>query len=419
MDVKQEAPSVLYLSYDGLTDPLGQSQVLPYLTGLSSLGYRITIISFEKENKQSTDKKIIDEICQAYQINWNPLAYTKNPPVISTLKDLYALKRKIRSLQKKSPFSIVHCRSYITSLAGLWMKKKWGTKFIFDMRGFWADERVEGGIWKLSNPLYKMIYRYFKRKEKNFLEKADHIISLTENGAHEIHSWKHIAGQPVPISVIPCCVDLDLFDPDKIGSSEVNRLKQKLDINSGPKVISYVGSIGTWYMLEEMLNFFKRWLVKNPQSVFLFVTKDDPEKIINASLKFGINKNLIRIHPAARTEMPLMIAASDFSVFFIKPVFSKKASSPTKQGEIMAMGKPVICNSGVGDTGFIVNKYQSGILIDQFSDRAYDHATAEASDLQKFDAMTIRRGAQEIYSLREGIKKYADVYLKLLNAKKG
>jgi len=41
---------VLYLSYDGMTDSLGKSQVLPYLVGLSTKGFRITLISFEKNN---------------------------------------------------------------------------------------------------------------------------------------------------------------------------------------------------------------------------------------------------------------------------------------------------------------------------------------------------------------------------------
>ena len=42
--------SVLYLSYDGMTDPLGQSQVIPYLSHISE-NFKITIISFEKKKK--------------------------------------------------------------------------------------------------------------------------------------------------------------------------------------------------------------------------------------------------------------------------------------------------------------------------------------------------------------------------------
>ena len=159
---------VLYLSYDGMTDPLGQSQVLPYLIGLSKKGYQFTLISFEKAERFDKGKAIIEKICNDNHIDWHPLSYTKTPPILSTLKDIRSLKNKIIVLQRINPFLIVHCRSYITSLAGLWMKKKWGVKFVFDMRGFWADERVDGGLWNLKNPLFKTVYNYFKKKEKQF-----------------------------------------------------------------------------------------------------------------------------------------------------------------------------------------------------------------------------------------------------------
>ena len=74
-------------------------------------------------------------------------------------------------LNKKFNFHIVHCRSYISALVGLAMKKQFGTKFIFDMRGFWADERIEGGIWKLSHPLYRLIYKFIKKQEKQRVER--------------------------------------------------------------------------------------------------------------------------------------------------------------------------------------------------------------------------------------------------------
>lgn len=406
---------VLYLSYDGMTDPLGQSQVLPYLVGLSKQGYQFTLISFEKEERIERGKGGIEKICRESNIDWCPLLYTKTPPVLSTLKDLRALKRKITSLQSMARFDLVHCRSYITALAGEWMKKKWGTKFVFDMRGFWADERVDGKIWNLKNPLFKMVFNFFKKKEKDFLSHADHIISLTHNAKQVIHSWEEVHNQPVPIQVIPCCVDLTLFDPDTIQSSSIDRLKKELAIPTGAEIIAYIGSIGTWYMLPEMLDFFKQWLSKKPESVFLFVTNDNADHISAAASKAGIAAASIRIKPAARNEVPVFIAACDYSLFFIKPVFSKRASSPTKQGEIMAMGKPVICNSNVGDTDYVVKEYHSGVLVNDFSNTEYEKAIDEVTMKNYFNAVAIREGARQFFSLEEGVRRYAEVYRTVLN----
>src|SRR6185369_11111518 len=142
-----------------------------------------------KQEKFERLRGEISNACEQHSIKWIPLRYHKNPPVLSTLYDVWKLWQTVRREYKVNPFQIVHCRSYITSLIGLRIKQKWNVKFIFDMRGFWADERVEGGLWNLKNPVYKMVYRFFKKKEKQFLIEADHVVSLTHNAKKEIESW--------------------------------------------------------------------------------------------------------------------------------------------------------------------------------------------------------------------------------------
>lgn len=408
MDVKR----IIYLSYDGMTDPLGQSQVLPYIIGLKEKGYNFTLISFEKRERFEKGKSAIEINCQENDIQWHPLLYTKTPPILSTLKDLRILKNKIKELHKANPFHIVHCRSYITALAGVWMKRKWGVKLIFDMRGFWADERVDGGLWKLKNPLFASIYRYFKGKEREFLISADHTIALTNVAKQEISSWE-TNSRFGPVDVIPCCVDLNLFDPSSINAHQAKTIRTQLHIEDDQKIISYVGSIGTWYMLNEMVDFFHAFLEVNKSAVFLFVTKDDQEEIQKVFKSKTVPLTALRIVSAERNQVPRYISISDYSIFFIKPSYSKKASSPTKQGEIMAMGVPVICNDQVGDSSLVVEKYNAGIVVKEFSQNAYANYV---NDLKQnvFDKEAIRRGAKEFYSLDRGVEKYQAVYEKVV-----
>ena len=159
---------VLYISYDGMTDPLGQSQVLPYLAGLSDADTEIYLLSCEKKERSITERKTVEQITSDAGITWIPINYTKSPPILSTLWDLLKIKQAAFKLNEKHDFNIVHCRSYIASLIGLLMRKKFGTAFIFDMRGFYADERVDGKIWNLKNPLYKAVFHFFKKEEKEF-----------------------------------------------------------------------------------------------------------------------------------------------------------------------------------------------------------------------------------------------------------
>ncbi len=400
--------TVLYISYDGMTDPLGQSQVLPYLGGLAKNGYEIHLVSFEKLDRYEAQKNTIRELCKESGINWHPQDYSNEGGLRKTIRQVFKMNRVAKYLHDLHNFDIVHCRSYISAIAGLKMKRKYGVKFVFDMRGFWADERVDGKLWSLKNPLYKQIYQYFKKKEKQFLQEADYVISLTENAKNVIRGWK-LKHQP-DIAVIPCCVDIDRFNPDKIEDSQKESLRKDLGMTSEDFILGYVGSIGTWYMLPEMLAYFKILKERKPNARFLFISGEKRENIIAEASKHGINEDDIVVRSVLYYEVPEYISLFDASIFFIVPTFSKKASSPTKQGEIMAMGVPIVCNSGVGDTDLVVNKYHSGILIDSFDEESYRN---HIIDLQNFNKEEIISGAREYFSLEGGVEKYLGIYKKL------
>ena len=85
-------------------------------------------------------------------------------------------------------------------MIGLHMKSKYGLKLLFDMRGFWADERIEGNIWNKKNLIFNLIYNYFKRKEIKLFSNADYTVSLTERGKKEVHGWLTIKKQPIKVS---------------------------------------------------------------------------------------------------------------------------------------------------------------------------------------------------------------------------
>lgn len=404
---------VLYISYDGMTDPLGQSQVIPYLMGLSKKGYHFTLISFEKAENYLKDGVLIKKLLDQNAIEWVPLKYHKSPPVLSTLFDLWMMRTKAMRLHQKRAFDIVHCRSYLSALVGLNMKKKFGTKFLFDMRGFWADERVEGGLWNLKNPVFKLVYHFFKRKEKEFLEQADYTVSLTEDGKRVIHSWSHIKNNPVPIKVISCCADLEHFNQKNVNPNQVEAIRNKLGLRSEDFVLLYLGSLGTWYMLEEMLDFFKVLLEYKPDAHFLFLTKDSPQSIYDTASKNGIPLEKLIITASERIDLPNYISMANLAIFFIKPVFSKRASSPTKQGELMGMGIPIICNSGVGDTAEIIQKTRSGAVIAKFNEEKYHEVCQHLEELLTTSSDTINIGAQQYFSLQNGAESYLQVYEKL------
>lgn len=403
---------ILYISYDGMTDPLGQSQVLPYLTALSAEGYRFTILSFEKGNRYHKEKNIIEEICARSAICWVPLTFTTHPPVLSKIYDRWRLKRKAGQLFRKHRFDMIHCRSYVPSEVGLWLKKKFRTKFLFDMRGFWADEKVDSGQWDQDKAFFRQVYKHYKDKEKEFLLQADGIIILTHAGKEVLSANKEY--KALQIDVIPCCADLDHFDYNHIKKEFATSLREQLGITPGAKIITYLGSVGGWYMTKEMFTFFNCLLLKYPEFVMLFLTKDDPDRVRKQAAETGVPANKVIVLYAGRNELPSYLSLSDCSIFFIRPTYSKIASSPTKHAELMGMGIPVICNN-IGDTGHIIEETKTGLLINEFSEIEYARIIDRVDELLHISKETIRNAAFTYFDLEKGVIHYSNIYKKIFN----
>jgi len=403
---------VLFISYDGMTDPLGQSQVIPYLQGLSKVGHQFTIISFEKKERFEKSGSYIRLLLNESGIEWKPFFFSSRPPILSKLYDAWKLNKAVRLLHKKKNFDFTHCRSYVAAEAGLKLMIKYKVPFLFDIRGFWVDERVDNGQWNLRNPLHRFFYKTYKKKEKKYFKKATHIISLTWKGADELKTHYNVPGDK--ITVIPCCVDLDLFDYNKINEQIKTEKKRELNIGPEVKIISYLGSFGGWYLFKEMFDFFKELKQKQPFTKFLFITQSPRESIITAAKACDVDINDIIITLASRKEVPLYTSLSDWSIFFIKNGYSKIASSPTKQGEIMAMGVPIICND-IGDTGKIIETYAAGIVVNSFNPEEYTRIVSRLDQLNQINKADIRQSAFKYYDLNDGVKRYENVYRKFFN----
>lgn len=400
---------VLFLSYDGLTDPLGQSQIIPYFRELSRQ-HSIHIVSFEKKAAYAEKKMEISEVLLKAGIGWTPLRYHKSPPVLSTLWDIYVLTQTVRRLLRAFKPDVIHCRSYITAIVGNRFRHK--AAFLFDMRGFYADERREGGLWPAGHPLYELVYRYFKKLEKAFLRKAAHIVSLTHAGKEEL--VRQFGLSPAAISVIPCAADLDFFAQPRGTRAEI---RHRLGVPGEVPLLVYAGSLGTWYLPEEMMRFFKVFETLHAGAVFLILNKGEHSLAQKAAQKVGLDSARLRILEATRSEMPHYLQAADTGLFFIKPSYSKIASSPVKMGEMLACGLPVIANAGVGDVDRIIQETGCGHLVENFTDEAFMTAVRQWDIKRDEWRRNSRKAAELFFNLDEGVRLYDAIYNQISNVK--
>ena len=394
----------LYITFDGLSDPLGQSQILPYLCGIAKNGYQITILSCEKEDRLKHEQVGINALIKSLPITWKYILYDQEGGFFSRFLYIKKLTALAKDVISKHSITLIHCRSYLSSLIGLKFKEKFNIPFVFDMRGFWADERIDGLIWKKNNLLHSIFYNYFKKKEKQYLRNADAIISLTYSAITELEKKFPNFFLEKKITVIPCCTNTNLFSNEKLV-----QIPDLAGINTTDHVIIYTGSIGTWYFTKELIDCILVWKKHIPNIKLLFVTKDliELDLILNQYSK--VENSIIVKVSATYKEVPAYLSIAKASMFFIKPSYSKIASSPTKMAECWAMNLPIITNSGIGDNDLYFNIHKGGILINDFTIEEYEKACLNYLNLN-YQNLNYRQIALSYFDNQTAILKYSAVY---------
>ena len=360
----------LFITYDGLMDPLGKSQIVPYLSSISNSQRIINVISFEKINNIKYQKvKTIERDLLKKNIVWKFSTFSRNFGKLGKIYDLIKMFYISLLLIKKKKIQVVHCRSHIPALVGFLLKKIFNIKLIFDFRGLWIEERFDYKIWNKNNYLNSLIYKFFKNLEFNILNKSDFIVCLT----YAIKPYlRKIVKNKVPVEIIPCCADYNFFKKKKYSK---NRAKKALSINKNVIVIGYSGSINEVYLIKKMIKFYIFLNKINKNIIFIFVTHQIKElnNLINKNFDNNIKKK-IKIYKSDRKKIPFYLSSFDLMISFIKNTFSRKAMSPTKMFEAFAMGIPFFCNKGIGDVDFILEKNKTGAvtnLNDNFNEKHF------------------------------------------------
>jgi glycosyltransferase involved in cell wall biosynthesis len=406
-----EFMTVLYITQNGITDHIGRSQVAPYVLGLAELGFKIHVLSAEKPGQ--------DALIEQYQkqfdvagIRWTRVAYHSKPKIIAQAYTQLLMKRAARRIVMDEAVKAVHCRSFPPALIGLWLKKKYAVKYIFDFRDFYAD----GGLEK-ANGLLKLIFHRLKRQERELIRHADKVVCLTNRARELLTSWylSDIPNAEKRFQVIPCCADFKHFDVAGISLTNLTSARELAGVSSNDFVLLYLGSLGPDYLLKQMIALFKQLMIAERNARFLFVSNNGKQLVDAECLMQNVPAERIHFVSADRSLIPALITLSDLSVVFIRADISKAGCSPTKLAELFACNVPVIANTGVGDLDAIIDLNKNGsVIVKDFSDATLHSAIEQVLAKKAEQSINIRENSRE-FALEEGVSRYASVYRELLD----
>lgn len=370
---------VVYLSMDELSSGVGASQVVPYVERLAGRGLEVVVHSFEHGAPSADLRSRFDSA----GVRWSPHPFGRP----GSIGGLSRVIRAAVALRRTQGPKLVHARSDLSAAAAmLGGARDW----VWDVRSLWADQRIALGALREGSPEERLM----RRIESRAASRCSGVVTLT-NAVLPTLAARHGEGLTSNIRVIPTCVDLDRFPlaamPDATPSLTL--------------VIS--GSLNAYYDVPAMLRFTELSRARRPTE--LKVLAPGPTAWDTELVTAGASISAVRFE-----EMPgaLVGGHAGLSICRREAGVSLRAAMPTKLGEFLATGRPVVVNRGLGDMDEVIAAHRCGVIVESEDDAELAEAVAELHSLvaEPDLAERCRRAAEAHFDIDRGVRDLVQLY---------
>ena len=244
--------------------------------------------------------------------------------------------------------------------------------------------------------LNKTLYSIFRGLESIAASRSMGMSTLT-SAVVPILEQRH-KRLPLLRTVVPTAVDLDYF-----------KLNPTLPANAQAL---FSGTYNEYYDLNLSALFMEEF--RKHMAVETHWAR--PKESNKSNIGVGESK----VFPSSQTGMANLIPNYSFGVSVCKMDAgpSLAAAMPTKIGEFLACGRPIVVNKGLGDMDQFIDEFDAGVVLDGSSSNLVESASRLANLL--LDSDTPRRCralAEKYFSMDVGASKYLDLYSQLLSLK--
>ena len=357
-----------YITIDSVNEGVGQSQILPLIKILKTKGINITLISFEKVH---INKEIKAEL-EFLGIEWVYMKFSHRNSLSPVIR-LYQL------IQQIGKTDIIHARGDIPALAALLSRK---APILWDMRGLWSEQRMVITDSRLKRILFRPLIIF----RRIILNQVDALTTLTYS--LDNYLINKYGNKPSIRGTVTTIVDLDHFKVQK-------NLPKKLRI-------VFSGSYNNYYDLNLTRDFISLLRKRVEIDVVWFKPTESTRE------NLGLEEEIIM--ETTYSEMPRHLNEFSIGVAICKNLSTANLGvMPTKIGEFLACGRPVVVNRGLGDLDTLLKEYKAGVVLDHTN---LDEAVEEVIELMQSESVQLncRKLAMDYFDLRKGALKYLDIY---------
>lgn len=222
-------------------------------------------------------------------------------------------------------------------------------KVSFDCHGVLPEEAVMGG----SSPARVAA---LERMEFQILRQSDFVIFVAHAmQAHYIAKY----GLLKDAMIVPCCIRENSIRE----SIKCQEVKCGLPEDGRP-VLGYLGSMAVWQCSEEMVALFGELHRRYPEIFFaVFTPKADQPKAKTLFETYGIPSGSYTIAELAFEQVPSVLTRLNAGMMLRLDSAVNRVASPTKFGEMIAAGVPVVATDCIGDYSSDVTKNGFGVIV--------------------------------------------------------
>jgi glycosyltransferase involved in cell wall biosynthesis len=262
--------------------------------------------------------------------------------------------------KKEKPDIIITDSTTVFAILPYFISKKYGAKFIEEVRDLWPESIVAYKGMSRKNPLIWIMYKF----EKWIYKKADKIIFTMEGGKDYIidKGWDSDIDMS-KIYHINNGVDLEQFNYNK--ENYVTK-DEDLDDQDIFKVI-YAGSIRQANNVRKIVDAAEIIRKKGNKDIKFLVYGDGPDRqtLEKHCIENNIDNVIFKGH-LEKNRIPYILSKCDLNIMhFSQSVLKKYGVSLNKMFEYFASGKPTVSDCEFGYD--LIRKYNCGIVFDNAS----------------------------------------------------
>jgi glycosyltransferase involved in cell wall biosynthesis len=368
---------VAYLSIDSIQEGVGSSQITPLILGLAAEGKKVSLVTFEK---MAPSPELVQRFTES-GVEWNPRQFGH----IGAIGGLSRLNELRRNTPKAR---VLHGRSDIPTAAGIWSRVD--APILWDVRSLWSDQRQLIGTKGWNG----ITARGARALENVSAKHASAMTTLTAAVVPVLRA-RH-SRLPAIQEVIPTCVQTLKFTPSPMPKGQITCLLS--------------GTFNNYYDIDRT------------RQIIAALKKDLDLKVIWAragespDLELGVGEDLVI--SATHSEMPELVKMAHFGMAICKEddLASLAAAVPTKIGEFLASGRPMIVSKGIGDMDTLFKDSLAGIVLGK--DDSLEQIGTQIKDLIENPEIeaSCRSLAMEHFDMTKAISMYSNIYQRMLSA---